>query len=380
MLNNLFADQQKSFQVAVRYLPLQVHHMQNLPEILCVDKKNNQITLVDSNLQEKLNKKFCLDKVYDLQDNQSMVYNEIVEPLVESSLNGFNATLLVYGEYQQSKDFTLEGDKSNLEEMGIIPRVSQQIFSKIEQNPNKEFIIRVSSLQILNENINDLLQKQNQNLFLRENQYHQVFVEKLTSVLVTNHEEFMKQIELAKKNSLGSSNTMNNNYVRGHTIHQIQIQKYDKNSIENALNVSILNIVSLAGFERISKVGCFGKNLSESILVNKSLSTLEKVTIALSKPGNQHIPYRESQLTRILQNSLGGNSKTVLLTVISIENYETSLQALKFAERAKNIKNKPSVNKIQDNDIIKSFREQYSSISLSRNSSFSNLSQTNNAL
>ncbi|KAL4441749.1 hypothetical protein ABPG74_008746 [Tetrahymena malaccensis] len=352
-----------------------------MQEILLIDKQKKQITLVDQDKPlENKNKQFCVDQVYGLEDSQSTIYQETIEPLVESALKGFNATLLVYGEYQKSKDYILEGDLKNLEEIGIITRVCRQIFSHIEQNQQQEFIIRVSSLQILNENITDLLQKENKNLNLRENKNQQVFVEKLSSIIVTNQEELIKQIHLAKQNSYGSSNTMNSSYVRGHTIHQIQIQKYDKEDQENAFNVSILNLVSLAGIERTSKVGCFGKNLSESILVNKSLSTLEKVTTALSKQDNKHIPYRESQLTRILQNSLGGNSKTVLLTIISIESYETSLQALRFAERAKKIKNKPSVNKIKDQTIIKSFREEYSSISSSLNASFSNISQVSNVL
>ncbi|KAL4488913.1 hypothetical protein ABPG72_005700 [Tetrahymena utriculariae] len=355
--------------------------MQNLQEILIIDKQKKQITLVDLDQQlENQNKQFYLDKVYDFQDSQSTIYFDIVEPLVESALKGFNATLLVYGEYQKSKDFILEGNESKMEELGIIPRVCRQIFSHVEKNLQSEFIIRVSSLQILNENISDLLQKQNNNLSLRENKNQQVFVEKLSSVIVTNYEEFMKQIQLAKQNSYGTSNTMNNSYVRGHTIYQIQIQKYDKDGQENVLNMSILNIVSLAGIERASKTGCYGKNLSGSILINKSLSTLEKVTTALSKPDHKHIPYRESQLTRILQNSLGGNSKTVLLTAISKESYETSLQALRFSERAKKIKNKPIINKIKDKTVIQSFREEYSSISKSINDSFSNISQTSNIL
>lgn len=328
---------------------------------------------------------FTFDYVYGQQCDQRKVYETTAKAVVESSLKGYNATIFAYGQTGTGKTYTMEGFNSN-DERGIIPRAIEQIFRHIQTSvsPRMRFLVRASYLQIYNEVISDLLKPERSNLLIREDKKKGVFVEGLSEWVVRSPAEIYGLMERGGAMRATGSTKMNELSSRSHAVFIIIAEQSETTYLDEAGNemsveefhrlvksrahgenglkaleanvrqsfkVGKLNLVDLAGSERVRLTGATGQRLEESKKINQSLSALGNVIAALTDPrGRQHIPYRDSKLTRILEDSLGGNCKTTMMAMISpaLEAFVESLSTLKFANRAKNIKNEARINEDLD--------------------------------
>ena len=295
-------------------------------------------------VEEESPKIFTFDAVFDWNSEQRELYEEIFHPLVDSVLEGFNGTVFAYGQTGTGKTFTMEGTN---DKPGVIPNSFDQIFSHISRSQNQQYLVRSSYLEIYQEEIRDLLSKdQTSRLELKERPDVGVYVKDLSSFVCKSIKEIEHVMSCGHKNrSVGATN-MNEHSSRSHAIFIITIEHSEQGvDGENHIRVGKLNLVDLAGSERQAKTGAMGQRQKEAIKINLSLSALGNVISSSLVDGkSSHIPYRDSKLTRLLQDSLGGNSKTVMVANIgpASYNYEETLTTLRYANRAKNIKNKPT--------------------------------------
>ena len=302
---------------------------------------------------------FTFDYVYDQNSTQEEVYIHSGKPAVLSVLEGYNATLLAYGQTGTGKTYTMEGLKFDLsdDQRGMIPRSVEEIFSHIESSnsSNMKFMVRVSYVQIYNEVISDLLKSDRTSLHIREEKKKGVFVEGLSEWAVRNPDEIFSLMEKGHYLRATASTKMNDLSSRSHAVFIVIVEQMKITSEGNEIRVGKLNIVDLAGSERVRVTGATGKRLEESKKINQSLSALGNVISALteSKP-RSHIPYRDSKLTRLLEDSLGGNCKTTMVATISpaFDAFSESHSTLKFANRAKNIKNIARINEDVDHKAL----------------------------
>ncbi|CAB1331245.1 unnamed protein product, partial [Coregonus sp. 'balchen'] len=330
--------------------------------ILEVNTKLGQITLRNPRASpEELMKSFTFDAVYDFESKQSDIYHDTVRPLVDSVLQGFNGTILAYGQTGTGKTYTMLGMPTD-NERGIIPNSFNQIFTQISRSQNQQYLVRASYLEIYQEEVRDLLCKDNnKKLDLKENPDSGVYVKDLSSVVSKNVMEIEHVMNIGDQSrSVGFTN-MNERSSRSHAIFMITVECSEKGADgEDHIRVGKLNMVDLAGSERQSKTGANGERLKEATKINLSLSALGNVISALVDGKSTHIPYRDSKLTRLLQDSLGGNAKTVMVATLgpASKNYEESLTTLRYANRAKNIKNKPKINEDPKDALLREFQEE----------------------
>ncbi|PWN99042.1 putative kinesin-1 motor protein [Tilletiopsis washingtonensis] len=289
---------------------------------------------------------FTFDRVFPMGTRQKDVFEFGIKETVDDVLNGYNGTIFAYGQTGSGKTFTMMGsdiDDENLK--GIIPRITEQIFDNIMASPpHLEYLVKVSYLEIYMERIRDLLAPQNDNLQIHEEKNKGVYVKGLSDFYVGGQAdvyEIMRQGGLARA---VSSTNMNAESSRSHSIFLVTIQQ--RNTETGSQKTGNLYLVDLAGSEKVGKTGASGQTLEEAKKINKSLSALGMVINALTDGKSSHIPYRDSKLTRILQESLGGNSRTTLIINCSpcAFNQDETISTLRFGVRAKSIKNKARVN------------------------------------
>jgi hypothetical protein len=284
-----------------------------------------------------------------------------------AAFEGFNATILAYGQTGSGKTFTMGSSSDmamNEEAQGIIPRVIRNLFqlicAKEEEDPRSAYKIRVQFLEIYGEDIKDLLdQTRSSKVTIREMRNGEVFVTGAREEFVSSYEQMMKSLEDGSRNRTTAATKMNQTSSRSHAIFTVIIEQTilaEAGREESALELeqevrkSKFHFVDLAGSERAKRTSAQGQQLREGIDINKGLLALGNVISALgdeTKRGKVFVPYRDSKLTRMLQDSLGGNSKTLMICCVSpaAVNYNESLNALRYANRARNIKNKPVVNR-----------------------------------
>ncbi|KAF0695866.1 Aste57867_13386 [Aphanomyces stellatus] len=293
-------------------------------------------------------KSFTFDSVYDENTVQRQFYDESGYPLVESIFEGYNGTIFAYGQTGCGKTHTMQGKDSPPELRGVIPHAFDHVFDNINADNEKEYMVRATYLEIYNEDIRDLLSEDSnkQKLELKESADGGVYVKDLTEVVVSDVVSINKVMARGFKNRTIGATLMNEGSSRSHSIFTIVVEISEKINGEERFRAGKLNLVDLAGSERQSKTGATGARLKEGCKINLSLSALGNVISALVDGKGKHIPYRDSKLTRLLQDSLGGNTKTVMVAAISPAdyNFEETLSTLRYANRAKNIKNKPTVN------------------------------------
>jgi kinesin family protein 3/17 len=245
---------------------------------------------------------------------------------------------------------------------GIIPNSFQHIFDYVSNaGGGMHFLVRASYLEIYNEEIRDLLSKDpKNNLELKENTDSGVYVKDLTSFVVKNATEIDHVMQAGKKNRSVGATLMNQASSRSHSIFTIVVECADSDNRGDHIRVGKLNLVDLAGSERQSKTGATGDRLKEATKINLSLAALGNVISALVDGKSSHIPYRDSKLTRLLQNSLGGNAKTVMCANAGPAdyNYDETLSTLRYANRAKNIKNKPKINEDPKDAMLREYQEE----------------------
>uniref|UniRef100_A0A3Q0SJ28 Kinesin-like protein n=1 Tax=Amphilophus citrinellus TaxID=61819 RepID=A0A3Q0SJ28_AMPCI len=331
--------------------------------ILEIDDKLGQITIRNPKAPpDEPMKVFTFDSVYGWNSKQSDIYDDAVRPLVDSVLQGFNGTIFAYGQTGTGKTYTMQGVSNDPERRGVIPNSFQHIFTQISRTQNQKYLVRSSYLEIYQEEIRDLLCKDNnRKLELKENPDTGVYVKDLSSVVTKNATEIEHVMNIGNQSrSVGFTN-MNERSSRSHAIFVITVECSEIGPDgEDHIRVGKLNMVDLAGSERQSKTGAKGKRLKEAAKINLSLSALGNVISALVDGKSTHVPYRDSKLTRLLQDSLGGNAKTVMIATVgpSHKNFDESLATMRYASRAKNIKNKPRINEDPKDALLREFQEE----------------------
>ncbi|ESO07775.1 hypothetical protein HELRODRAFT_75911 [Helobdella robusta] len=298
-------------------------------------------------------KVYAFDKVFKSNVTQDQVYQTTAKPIVKDVLSGYNGTIFAYGQTSSGKTHTMEGVLGNATLQGIIPRIVGDIFSYIYQmDENLEFHIKVSYFEIYMDKIRDLLDVTKTNLSVHEDKNRVPYVKGATERFVSSPEEVMEVIDEGKANRHVAVTNMNEHSSRSHSVFLINVKQ---ENIETQKKLSgKLYLVDLAGSEKVciylfiihvSKTGAEGAVLDEAKNINKSLSALGNVIAALAD-GSNYVPYRDSKLTRILQESLGGNARTTMVICCSPASFNEpeTKSTLMFGQRAKTIKNSVMVN------------------------------------
>ncbi|KAI8900483.1 P-loop containing nucleoside triphosphate hydrolase protein [Globomyces pollinis-pini] len=356
------ASKKRSFcHVSVRVRP--VFENEGLPCIWNVS--NGKVETTD---QENLNRTFYFDSAFHGSDN-NILYTTAVELAVKDAMEGLNATVFAYGQTASGKTFSMMGSE---QQPGIIPQAVDDVFNYIKsQSDDKEFLLRVSYMEIYNEKIKDLLDPEQKDLKIHENRTKMVYVSPLREEIVTNARQVMKIISAGEANRHTSSTDYNEESSRSHTIFQLTIEGSVKSSSGPvAVNVSQLNLIDLAGSERATSDL---ERRKEGSYINKSLLTLGTVISKLTDGESGHIPFRDSKLTRLLRPALIGRSRISVIATISptIKNLDESLNTLKFAARVKRIQPKPEIeSQIGDKALLKQYRIEIEELRLQLNESF----------
>ncbi|KAH7699608.1 hypothetical protein AAVH_33286 [Aphelenchoides avenae] len=325
-------------QVFCRVRPLNEIEKNNGSQFICKFKDKDQITVGG--------KAFAFDHVFDPSYKQEEVYKNSAYHIVQDVLSGYNGTVFAYGQTSSGKTHTMEGVIGDPEKQGIIPRIINDIFTHIYNMDagDLEFHIKCSYFEIYNEKIRDLLDVSKTNLAIHEDKNRIPYVKGVTEQFVASPEEVLAAIEDGKNNRQVAVTNMNEHSSRSHSVFQIQVEQENKTTQKKLSGK--LYLVDLAGSEKVSKTGAEGAVLEEAKNINKSLSALGNVISALAEGTKSHVPYRDSKLTRILQESLGGNSRTTIVICCSPASYNEAetKSTLMFGQRAKTIKNVVVVN------------------------------------
>ena len=361
-----------NIKVAVRCRPMNKREKElKCKTVVNVDPPNRQIFLLKQ--ETNTNKPFTFDFTYAEDVRQAEVYQDIGYPLVESVIEGYNGTVFAYGQTGCGKTFSMEGVPSDPELRGIIPNSFEHIFDKIASSDSSDksgtkYLVRAGYIEIYNEQIRDLLSSNPlESCNLRQDPNKGVYVENLTMVTVKSSVETMKLMTKGQKSRVVASTEMNAVSSRSHAIFMVRVETsiYDPVTKKNKIKAGKLNLVDLAGSERQTKTKAAGARLKEATKINLSLTALGNVISALVDASNNpnskvHVPYRDSKLTRLLQDSLGGNTKTVMVACVSpaADNYDETLSTLRYANRAKNIKNKPKINEDPKDALLKKYQNE----------------------
>ncbi|XP_072237933.1 kinesin heavy chain isoform X2 [Leuresthes tenuis] len=290
-------------------------------------------------------KSYVFDQVFPTNTTQEQVYNACAKQIVKDVLGGYNGTIFAYGQTSSGKTHTMEGNLHDPEGMGIIPRIAEDIFEHIfAMDENLEFHIKVSYFEIYLDKIRDLLDVTKTNLSVHEDKHRVPYVKGCTERFVTSPEEVMDVIDEGKASRHVAVTNMNEHSSRSHSIFLINIKQENVETEQKLCGK--LYLVDLAGSEKVSKTGAEGAVLDEAKNINRSLSALGNVISALAEGTKSHVPYRDSKMTRILQDSLGGNCRTTMFICCSPSSYNDTetKSTLMFGQRAKTIRNTVSVN------------------------------------
>uniref|UniRef100_S4RMH4 Kinesin-like protein n=1 Tax=Petromyzon marinus TaxID=7757 RepID=S4RMH4_PETMA len=369
-------DKGKHIQVFVRCRPLNgIERKANSYSIVECDQARKELSVkLNVPLGEKSSKKtYTYDMVFGPAAKQIEIYKSVVYPILDEVILGYNCTVFAYGQTGTGKTFTMEGERSPNDEFtweedplaGVIPRTLHQIFEKLT-SLGVEFSVKVSLLEIYNEELFDLLSSspdigERLQMFDDPRSKGAVLIKGLEEVTVHNKDEVYHILEHGAAKRRTASTLMNAYSSRSHSVFSITIHmKETMMDGEELVKIGKLNMVDLAGSENIGRSGAVDKRAREAGNINQSLLTLGRVITALVER-TPHIPYRESKLTRLLQDSLGGRTKTSIIATISpaAVNIEETLSTLEYAARAKNIMNKPEVNqKLTKKALIKEYTDE----------------------
>ncbi|XP_051922596.1 kinesin-like protein KIF13A isoform X3 [Hippocampus zosterae] len=367
--------------VAVRVRPMNRREIE-LNTKCVVDMEDNQTVLhappsnAKGDNSRKQSKVFAFDHCFWSMDEsnvpkyagQEVVFKCLGEGILENAFQGYNACIFAYGQTGSGKSFSMMG---NGEQPGLIPRLCCSLFERVhhEANEGHTFKVEVSYMEIYNEKVRDLLDPKGsrQSLKVREHKVLGPYVDGLSQLAVTNFEDIEVLMSEGNKSRTVAATNMNEESSRSHAVFSIIVTQtlYDLQSGNSGEKVSKMSLVDLAGSERVSKTGAAGERLKEGSNINKSLTTLGCVISALAdqsagKGKAKFVPYRDSVLTWLLKDNLGGNSKTAMIATVSpaADNYEETLSTLRYADRAKRIVNHAVVNEDPNARIIRELREE----------------------
>ncbi|XP_045348534.1 kinesin-like protein KIF15 isoform X2 [Leopardus geoffroyi] len=322
---------------------------------LCLSVLSSTTLRLHSNPEPKT---FTFDHVADMHTTQESVFSTVAKGIVESCMSGYNGTIFAYGQTGSGKTFTMmgpsESDHFSHNLRGVIPRSFEYLFSLIDREKEKagagkSFLCKCSFIEIYNEQIYDLLDSASAGLYLREHIKKGVFVVGAVEQVVTSAAEAYQVLSGGWRNRRVASTSMNRESSRSHAVFTITIESMEKSNETVNIRTSLLNLVDLAGSERQKDTHAEGMRLKEAGNINRSLSCLGQVITALVDVGNgkqRHVCYRDSKLTFLLRDSLGGNARTAIIANVHPGSrcFGETLSTLNFAQRAKLIKNKAVVN------------------------------------
>ncbi|KAM6992431.1 kinesin-like protein KIF3B [Tautogolabrus adspersus] len=356
----------ESVKVVVRCRPLNRKEESNGPagSIIQMDLRLGQVILRNPRAPaSEPQKTFTFDAVYDANSKQRDLYDESVRPLIDSVLDGFNGTIFAYGQTGTGKTYTMQGAWLDPEKRGVIPNAFDHIFTHISRSQSdKQYLVRASYLEIYLEEVRDLLDPNHGSaraLELRESPDSGVYVRDLTSCVCKSIKEIEEVMNVGNQARAVGATDMNEHSSRSHALFLITVECSQPGPDgRKHIRVGRLNLVDLAGSERQAKTGVQGERLKEAAKINLSLSALGNVISALADGRSGHVPYRDSKLTRLLQDSLGGNAKTVMVATLgpSSQHYDETLTTLRYANRAKNIQNQPRVNEDPKDALLREFQ------------------------
>ncbi|CAH9068847.1 unnamed protein product [Cuscuta epithymum] len=305
-------------------------------------------------LSNQTGTKFDFDRIFGEECKTGDIYQARTKEIVSAAVKGFNGTVFAYGQTSSGKTHTMRGSSS---EPGVIPLAVHDLFKFIHEETDREFLLRMSYMEIYNEEINDLLAPEHWRLQIHESIERGIFVAGLREEIVASPEQVLELMEFGESHRRTGETNMNLHSSRSHTIFRMIIESRDKAEHANSYNscdavrVSALNLVDLAGSERAAKTGAEGVRLKEGSHINKSLMTLGTVIKKLSEGAESqggHVPYRDSKLTRILQPALGGNANTAIICNITLAQVhaDETKSSLQFASRALRVTNSVHVNEV----------------------------------
>ncbi|KAL7070463.1 hypothetical protein ACQ4LE_010387 [Meloidogyne hapla] len=364
-----------SLKVAVRVRPFNSREIQLSSK--CVIDMADQKTYITSSSNQTYSFEFdysysSFDKTSVNYASQEMIYDDIGAEMLDHAFDGYNVCIFAYGQTGSGKSYTMMGKVNDLEEMGMIPRLCRAIFSRIcenKENQQLKYTVEVSYMEIYCEKVKDLLSPKNENLKVREHPVLGPYVDNLEKMAVCSYEDIFELMDAGNLARTVAATNMSDTSSRSHTIFTIVLtQRECVNNLETE-TVSKISLVDLAGSERADSTGAEGQRLKEGANINKSLTTLGLVIKKLAEQSNKRkgkqaraavIPYRDSVLTWLLKESLGGNSKTAMIAAISPAevNFEETLSTLRYADSAKQIVCRAKVNEDINAKFFRGYKEE----------------------
>ena len=292
--------------------------------------------------------------------SQETVYNEVAKPVIDAVLQGFNGTIMCYGQTGAGKTYTQLGGTSSYEYRGVSPRAIADIFNFVHDSPQYDATIGVSYLEIYNDSLVDLLSTlpsedtYSEPLALVEGADGATHVKGLRVEKVKSEEQALQLLFEGETNRAVAKHQLNAQSTRGHSVFTVYLQLRSRVESSEKVVRCKLNLVDLAGSERVKKTNTSGDLKAESMYINRSLTYLEQVVVALGSKAERHVPYRQSKLTHLLKDSLGGNCKTLLIANIygEVGHLEETIATLNFAARVRNVVNQARVVEFQDPSIM----------------------------
>jgi len=287
-----------------------------------------------------------------LNASQDTVYNSVAHECVEQAYKGYNATIMAYGQTGSGKTFTMVGGTQSYEHRGIIPRATNWLFGMMASRSDMQYTVRLSYMEIYNEQMFDLLDNigQSDHMQIVDSAQGGVQVKGLTHVEVKSEEEVLQHFYNGEANRSVAQHSLNEESSRSHAIFTLHIEAQSRIESAEKVILSKLNLVDLAGSERVKKTDTEGAGLEEAKFINRSLTYLEQCVVAATDKDREHIPFRQTKLTNILRDSIGGNSATLLIATVWAEKtqLEETLSTCRFAARMMKVQNAPSKNVHQD--------------------------------
>ncbi|XP_053706338.1 kinesin-like protein KIF1B isoform X9 [Synchiropus splendidus] len=372
-----------SVKVAVRVRPF--NSRETSKESKCIiQMQGNTTTILNPKAPKEPAKTFSFDYSYwshtTPEDptfaSQNLVYNDIGKEMLAHAFEGYNVCIFAYGQTGAGKSYTMMGKQEEGQE-GIIPMLCEDLFEKINESSNNEelsYSVEVSYMEIYCERVRDLLNPKNKgNLRVREHPLLGPYVEDLSKLAVTSYTDIADLMDAGNKARTVAATNMNETSSRSHAVFTIVFtqRKHDSETDLSTEKVSKISLVDLAGSERADSTGAKGTRLKEGANINKSLTTLGKVISALAEVDNctskskkkkktDFIPYRDSVLTWLLRENLGGNSRTAMVAALSPAdiNYDETLSTLRYADRAKNIKCNAVINEDPNNKLVRDLKDE----------------------
>ncbi|XP_069382385.1 kinesin-like protein KIF1B isoform X33 [Paralichthys olivaceus] len=374
-----------SVKVAVRVRPFNSREMSKDSKCI-IQMQGNTTTILNPKAPKEPAKTFSFDYSYwshtTPEDpsfaSQNLVFNDIGKEMLQHAFEGYNVCIFAYGQTGAGKSYTMMGKQEEGQE-GIIPMLCEDLFEKINDDCNKDelsYSVEVSYMEIYCERVRDLLNPKNKgNLRVREHPLLGPYVEDLSKLAVTSYTDIADLMDAGNKARTVAATNMNETSSRSHAVFTIVFtqKKHDSETDLSTEKVSKISLVDLAGSERADSTGAKGTRLKEGANINKSLTTLGKVISALAEVDNctskskkkkksDFIPYRDSVLTWLLRENLGGNSRTAMVAALSPAdiNYDETLSTLRYADRAKNIKCNAVINEDPNNKLVRDLKDEVS--------------------